>query len=112
MLALAQGAWEWLATIPHLEALLLAAYVLYLLWIAGWIVLQKREPVATLSWVLSLAALPYLGLLIYYWLGPQRSNGSGCGAGARARAWRATAASARRMPIAPSWPRSPSPPPG
>ncbi|MFA4510378.1 PLDc N-terminal domain-containing protein, partial [Xanthomonas perforans] len=72
MLALAQGAWEWLATIPHLEALLLAAYVLYLLWIAGWIVLQKREPVATLSWVLSLAALPYLGLLIYYWLGPQK----------------------------------------
>ncbi|RBE39102.1 cardiolipin synthase, partial [Xanthomonas oryzae pv. oryzae] len=72
MLAFAQGAWEWLATIPHIEALLLAAYVLYLLWIAGWIVLQKREPVATLSWVLSLAALPYLGLLIYYWLGPQK----------------------------------------
>ncbi len=72
MLASVQGAWEWLATIPHLEALLLAAYVLYLLWIASWIVLQKREPVATLSWVLSLAALPYLGLLIYYWLGPQK----------------------------------------
>ncbi|WP_372392515.1 cardiolipin synthase [Xanthomonas sp. NCPPB 3582] len=72
MPALAQGAWDWLANLPHLEALLLAAYVLYLLWIASWIVLQKREPVATLSWVLSLAALPYLGLLIYYWLGPQK----------------------------------------
>lgn len=72
MLASVQGAWDRLATIPHLEALLLAAYVLYLLWIASWIVLQKREPVATLSWVLSLAALPYLGLLIYYWLGPQK----------------------------------------
>ncbi|WP_434990578.1 cardiolipin synthase [Xanthomonas melonis] len=72
MLALAQGAWDWLASLPHLEALLVAAYVLYLLWIAAWIVLQKREPVATLSWVLSLAALPYLGLLIYYWLGPQK----------------------------------------
>lgn len=72
MLASVQGAWDRLATVPHLEALLLAAYVLYLLWIASWIVLQKREPVATLSWVLSLAALPYLGLLIYYWLGPQK----------------------------------------
>lgn len=72
MLALAQGAWDWLADIPHLKALLFAAYVLYLLWIVSWIILQKREPVATLSWVLSLAALPYLGLLIYYWLGPQK----------------------------------------
>ncbi|KAB7766655.1 cardiolipin synthase [Xanthomonas maliensis] len=72
MLALAQGAWDWLTDIPHLNALLVSAYVLYLLWIIGWIILQKREPVATLSWVLSLAALPYLGLLIYYWLGPQK----------------------------------------
>lgn len=51
MLALAQGAWDWLADIPHLKALLFAAYVLYLLWIVSWIILQKREPVATLSWV-------------------------------------------------------------
>src|SRR6185312_11082316 len=33
---------------------------------------QKREPAATLSWVLSLAALPYLGFVIYFLLGPQR----------------------------------------
>ncbi|HBK45625.1 MAG TPA: cardiolipin synthase [Xanthomonadaceae bacterium] len=72
MLATLQGAWEWLAGIPHLAAYITAAYTLYLLWILGWIILQKREPVATLSWVLSLAALPYLGLLIYYLLGPQK----------------------------------------
>ena len=38
----------------------------------GWIVLQKREPVATLSWVMSLALLPYVGFLIYFLLGPQK----------------------------------------
>lgn len=72
MFAILQGAWEWLAAIPHLTAYLIASYTLYLLWIVLWIVLQKREPVATLSWVLSLAALPYAGLLIYYLLGPQK----------------------------------------
>ncbi|MEE7548391.1 cardiolipin synthase [Xanthomonas sp. Kuri4-1] len=72
MFAILQGAWEWLAGIPHLTAYIVAAYTLYLLWIIGWIILQKREPVATLSWVLSLAALPYVGLLIYYLLGPQK----------------------------------------
>lgn len=45
---------------------------MYLVWIGGWIILQKREPVATLSWLISLAALPYLGFLIYYFLGPQK----------------------------------------
>jgi len=72
MLATLNTAWEWIAGIPHLKAYLTAGYFAYLLWIVAWIVLQKREPVATLSWVLSLAALPYLGLLIYYLLGPQK----------------------------------------
>ena len=72
MFAILQSTWEWLTGIPHLSAYLTAGYVAYLLWIAGWIALQKREPVATLSWLLSLAALPYLGLLIYYLLGPQK----------------------------------------
>lgn len=51
---------------------LAAAWVVYLLWLGGWIVLQKREPVATLSWLLCLALLPVLGFLVYYLLGPQR----------------------------------------
>ena len=63
---------HWLDAFPHLRPLLIAAYVLYLLWLIGWIMLQKREPVATLSWILSLAALPYLGLFVYYLLGPQK----------------------------------------
>ncbi len=63
---------DWLDAIPHLRPLMVAAYILYLLWLIGWIMLQKREPVATLSWILSLAALPYVGLFIYYLLGPQK----------------------------------------
>ena len=44
----------------------------YLMGLSIWIVLQKREPIATLSWIMSLALLPYIGLLIYYFFGPQR----------------------------------------
>ena len=58
--------------IPHLMLVLSVLWMLYLLVLAGWIVLQKREPIATLSWLLSLALLPVLGFLIYHFLGPQR----------------------------------------
>ncbi len=37
-----------------------------------WIVMQKRAPVSTMSWILSLALLPFVGFVIYYFLGPQR----------------------------------------
>lgn len=60
-------------TLPeHLAALLWAAWLCYLVVLAVWIVIQQREPVATLSWLLALAALPYLGFAIYYAFGPQR----------------------------------------
>lgn len=51
---------------------LVAIWIAYLVVLAGWIVLQKREPIATLSWIMSLALLPGLGLLIYHFFGPQR----------------------------------------
>ena len=38
----------------------------------GWIVLQKREPAATLSWLMGLALLPYVGFLVYHVFGPQK----------------------------------------
>ncbi len=72
MLATFETARHWLGSVPHLAQLLALAYVVYLVWLAGYIVLQKREPVATLSWILSLAALPYIGLFIFYLLGPQK----------------------------------------
>ncbi|WP_147653305.1 cardiolipin synthase [Vulcaniibacterium gelatinicum] len=64
--------WDTLLAHPQLRLFLLLGWLLYLVWLGGWIVLQKREPVATLSWLLSLAALPYVGFVIYYFLGPQR----------------------------------------
>ncbi|MDF1485273.1 cardiolipin synthase [Ramlibacter sp. H39-3-26] len=50
-------------------SVLWGAYVVVL---AGWIVLQKRSPEATMGWLLALAALPYVGFFIYYFFGPQR----------------------------------------
>ena len=64
--------WTGLLAVPHLKLYLYLAWAVYLLWLGSWIVLQKREPVATLSWLISLAALPYIGFVIYYLLGPQR----------------------------------------
>ncbi|MFZ5655459.1 MAG: cardiolipin synthase [Pseudomonadota bacterium] len=57
---------------PHLWTLLVAGWLAYLVGLGVWIVLQKREPAATLAWLISLAALPYLGFVIYYVFGPQR----------------------------------------
>jgi len=44
----------------------------YIAVLSIWIVLQKRAPLSTMSWVLSLALLPLLGFVVYYFLGPQR----------------------------------------
>ncbi|MGV8941926.1 MAG: cardiolipin synthase [Lysobacter sp.] len=64
--------WHTVATIEHLKAYLVAGWAFYVLGLGMWIVLQKREPVATISWLISLAALPYLGFVIYFFFGPQR----------------------------------------
>jgi cardiolipin synthase A/B len=72
MLAPLLDAWTDLLALPHMRAYLTGAYAAYLLGLGGWIVLQKREPVATISWLLGLALLPYVGFIVYQWLGPQR----------------------------------------
>ena len=64
--------WDALAAIPHVGLWLTIGWLGYLLLLGGWIVLQKREPVATLSWLLGLALLPYLGFLVYHVFGPQK----------------------------------------
>jgi cardiolipin synthase len=67
---------DWLvslqALVPHLLLALSMLWAVYLVGLSVWIVLQKREPIATLSWIMSLALLPYVGLVIYYFFGPQR----------------------------------------
>ena len=65
-------AWSALWSIPHIGAWLAAFWIAYLLVLGVYIILQKREPAATLSWLFSLALLPYLGFLIYYLFGPQK----------------------------------------
>jgi cardiolipin synthase len=72
MLDPVRDVWQWLLAVPHLGLYLAAGWALYLLGLGGWIVLQKRAPVATLGWLLGLAALPYLGFVIYLVFGPQR----------------------------------------
>lgn len=64
--------WNAFWSIPHVGSYLSVAWIGYLLWLAVWIVLQKREPAATLSWLFGLALLPFVGLIVYYLFGPQR----------------------------------------
>jgi cardiolipin synthase A/B len=47
-------------------------WLLHITLLSGWIILQKRSPAATMAWILSLAAIPYFGFLIYWILGPRR----------------------------------------
>ena len=70
---------EWLHTswtlfwaIPHIRLYLTLGWIVYLIGLGIYIVLQKREPAATLSWLISLATLPYVGFAIYYIFGPQK----------------------------------------
>jgi cardiolipin synthase len=57
---------------PHwLLLVLLIAWPIYLVVLGVWVILQRKEPVATLGWIMALAFLPYLGFLIYYLFGPQ-----------------------------------------
>ncbi|MBF6023270.1 cardiolipin synthase [Lysobacter niastensis] len=67
-----QDTWHAITSIPNVGLYLALAWLGYVIWLGLWIVLQKREPVATLSWLISLAALPFVGFVVYYFLGPQR----------------------------------------
>lgn len=46
--------------------------VAWVLAIAGWILLEKRSPTATLAWIFGLAWLPIVGVGVYLLLGPRR----------------------------------------
>jgi cardiolipin synthase len=72
MLSTLADAWHWLLAIPNLGLYLTLGWAIYLIGLGSWIVLQKREPAATISWLLGLALLPYVGFIIYHYLGPQR----------------------------------------
>ncbi len=44
----------------------------YLITLVVYIVLEKRSPVATLAWILILAAIPLVGFVVYFAIGPRR----------------------------------------
>src|SRR5690606_41973614 len=57
--------WHWLLSVPHLWLYLAAGWVVYLLGLGGWILLQKRPTGATLILLLGLASLPFFGFLVF-----------------------------------------------
>ncbi|MEG0201618.1 MAG: cardiolipin synthase [Comamonas sp.] len=66
---------DWIASLlsqENVKLWLSVGWTLYVIVVSVWILLQRSQPVATLSWLLSMAALPVVGLVIYYFLGPQR----------------------------------------
>ncbi len=44
----------------------------WVVWLSGWIILERRSPLATLAWIAVLAWLPAIGVLVYYFIGPRR----------------------------------------
>ena len=55
--------------------LVLIATVAYILWaitVCISLILAKRSPIATIGWMVSLLALPYVGALVYLFFGPRR----------------------------------------
>src|SRR5487761_2658519 len=49
-----------------------ACEVAYLVAMIVVIVLEKRSPISTIAWILALAMLPYVGLGVYFFIGPHR----------------------------------------
>ena len=49
-----------------------ALEVAWLVFVALWLLHERRTPTATLAWMLALAALPVLGILVYLLIGPRR----------------------------------------
>ena len=47
-------------------------WAIYIVTIGSWVVLQKRPPVSTLTWILFLSFVPVVGFVIYYFFGPKK----------------------------------------
>ena len=66
---------DWIASQLNQEQVkvwLSVGWTVYIVVVSIWILMQRSQPVATLSWLLSMAALPVVGLVVYYYFGPQR----------------------------------------
>ncbi len=59
-------------TFIQLPGWAIALEVVWVIAMSGYILLERRPPLATVAWIISLATLPLLGLAVYYFLGPRR----------------------------------------
>lgn len=50
----------------------IALEVVWVIAMSTYILLERRPPLATLAWIVSLATLPLLGFVVYYFVGPRR----------------------------------------
>ncbi|MDR0587398.1 MAG: cardiolipin synthase [Burkholderiales bacterium] len=53
-------------------SVILGLWSAYIVLLILWIIWQKRPPAVAVGWILALAALPYLGFVIYHFFGPRR----------------------------------------
>lgn len=58
--------------LEHWQSILFAIWLVYFVLLVGTILLQKRNPISSLAWILSLALLPVIGLFIYHFFGPRK----------------------------------------
>lgn len=54
-----------------LVTVLTVAEVVYVVVLTIWILFEKRPPVSTIAWILALVALPYVGFIVFFFLGPR-----------------------------------------
>ena len=59
-------------TFIDLPGWMIAVEIVWVIAMSGYILLERRPPLATVAWIVSLATLPLLGFLVYYFLGPRR----------------------------------------
>lgn len=61
---------EWI--FEHWRSILVVFWAVYFVLLVGTILLQRRNPVSSIAWILSLSILPFLGLFIYHFFGPRK----------------------------------------
>ncbi len=54
-----------------LVTILTVAEVVYVVVLTVWILFEKRPPVSTIAWILALVGLPYVGFIVFYFVGPR-----------------------------------------
>ncbi len=60
---MASGGWQILSAVLYIMNLFLAVYA------ATAMVMRRQDPIKTLSWVIVLVLLPYIGLILYFFFG-------------------------------------------